>query len=328
MIIKAFEEQKINTLSQKIYLMYGENDELKEELIQKIFLKTLDKKIFKYEESEIFSNKEILYNHLNSGSFFDEKKIIIINNASDKFEKIVDEIVDKNLDDINIIIISSILSTKSKLRKLFEKNNKLVCIPFYQDTHQTLYKVIEKFVNINKILLPSEIINHLIEKSQFNRRNIKNELEKIKNFYITKKNIRNSDIKKLINLYDDYEISELIDQFLLNNKKKTLNILNSNNKNNDNQVIILRTAILKLKRLIKIYDELKNNNNIDEVLIKFKPPIFWKEKDLVKKQIKTLSTKKVYKLLKEINLLELIIKKNTAISGFLLNSFFLKTSDN
>ena len=215
MIIKAFEEKKIDPSNQKIYLMYGENEELKYEIIERIFLKIFEKKFFKYDESEILTNEEIFYNHLSSGSFFEEKKLIIINNVSDKFEGIVNEIINRNLDDINIILISSNLSTKSKLRKVFEKNNNLICIPFYKDTHQSLYKLIEKFLTENNISLPREIINYIIEKSQLNRRNIKNELEKIKNFSVIKKNIRISEIKKLINLYDDYEITELVDQFLL-----------------------------------------------------------------------------------------------------------------
>jgi len=324
MIIKAFEEKKIDPSNQKIYLMYGENEELKYEIIERIFLKIFEKKVFRYDESEILTNEEIFYNHLSSGSFFEEKKLIIINNVSDKFEGIVNEIINKNLDDINIILISSNLSTKSKLRKIFEKNNNLICIPFYKDTHQSLYKIIEKFLIENNISLPREIINYIIEKSQLNRRNIKNELEKIKNFSVIKKNIRISEIKKLINLYDDYEITELVDQFLLNNKKKILNILNTNTKNYDNQMVILRTFLLRLKRLIKIYEELENEKNIDKVLIKFKPPIFWKDKEILKNQIKMLSTKKVYDLLKKINLLELKIKKNINLSNFLLEDFFIQ----
>ena len=76
------------------------------------------------------------------------------------------------------------------------------------------------------------------------------------------------------------------------NKKKTINILNENNYSLDDCIIIIRTFLIKSKRLLKLVKEVKNNKNIEDVISSFKPPIFWKDKDVVKQQIQNWSFKK------------------------------------
>jgi len=132
------------------------------------------------------------------------------------------------------------------------------------------------------------------------------------------------DVLKLTNLVENYSISELVDQNLVKNKKRTINILNENNLNSDENILIIRTFLNKLKRLKKIKIDLNKNKNIDQVLSSSRPLIFWKDKDIIKQQLNKCSLSDIKLLINKVNNLELIIKKNNQISDQILNNFILE----
>ena len=222
---------------------------------------------------------------------------------------------------MKIIIKTQNLEKKSKIRILFEKEKKLICIPVYEDNSHTLTSIIYNFLRENQIKLSQEIINILIERSKGDRINLMNELSKIKSLSFSKKKIEVSDIEKLSNLAENYSVFELSDNYLAKNSKKVSNILNENNYTNEDCILIIRTILNKSKRLLKIKKEIDNNKDIDQVLSSYKPPIFWKEKDIVKKQAKSWTTKDVKKIIYKINDLETIVKKNTSNSVNFISDF-------
>ena len=146
MIIKSFEINKYYK-KKNIFLFYGENTGLKEEIIDYFFKKDHLNSTFYYSEKELLTNIDIFYNQINSKSFFENKKLIIISAASDKIKIEIEAMQEKNLDDITIILISNILEKKSKLRALFEKNNDLIIVPFYKDNHKSLGDIVRIFLN-------------------------------------------------------------------------------------------------------------------------------------------------------------------------------------
>ena len=140
MIIKDFEIKKFIN-KKKIFLIYGVNEGLKEDLISEIFQAVPKENITKYEEKEVLNNSENFYNEILSGSFFEDQKIILINNISDKFKNEIEIIISKKINDITLILISNILEKKSKIRNLFEKEPELICIPVYKDDNRTLLNI-------------------------------------------------------------------------------------------------------------------------------------------------------------------------------------------
>ena len=120
-----------------------------------------------------------------------------------------------------------------------------------------------------------------------------------------------------------YDFSELVDCYLLKNRKKTINILNENNPNSEDNILILRSFLFKLKRLKKLKNKVDNKKNIDQIINTFKPPIFWKEKEVVKQQLKQRSLSDIKFLIKKVNNLEVLIKKNSQTSNQILNNFIL-----
>ena len=324
MIIKSFELETKIPKKNKNYLLYGVNQGHIEETVNKILKPILSKNIFKYEEIEVLKDINRFKENIFNRSFFDDSKLIIIKRCSDKIYSIAQEIILENLDNINLILLSKVLEKKSKLRALFEKATNAVCIPFYEDTNQTLSTIALNYFNSKKIKISREIINIIVERAKGDRINLKNELEKIDSLILTKKKITAEDISKLTNLYENYSISELVDNSLLKNKFKLIKILNENNFGSDDCIIILRTFLAKLKRLKKIHNEIiKNKKTIDDAISSFKPPIFWKEKEVIKQQIQKLSYKNTNDLIFRTNEIEFLSKRNPQISINLTTDFMV-----
>ena len=322
MIIKSFELDKLEFSGSKIHLIYGNNEGIKEDIIKNFYLKNFDGEVLKYDELEILSRKEEFMSELFSKSLFENNRLIIISRATEKVIDLVAELLKKEIIEIKIIIQCQNLEKKSKLRSLFEKDHQLICTPVYEDDFRSLTLIIQNFLKENKLNLSQEMKNILIERSKGDRINLKNELWKLKNLSISKNKLRAEDVLKLSNLVENYSVFELSDNYLAKNSKKVSNILNENNYTDEDCILIIRTILNKSKRLLKIRTEIDNNLNIDQVISNFKPPIFWKEKNIVKKQAQSWSTDEVKKMILKINDLEMSVKKN-GVNSMLFASNFL-----
>ena len=323
MILKSHEISKINLKKNNLVLFYGKNEGLKIEEISKIISTNLDKDILNYEEKEILENQNNFIENILSKSLFEKEKIIIIKRATDKILKIIDDIITKNLEDLTIIINADILEKKSKLRSFFEKDKKLICVPFYPDNEQTLSKLAYNFLRDKKILISSSNINLIVNKCSGDRETLINELQKIEYFSKNGKKIDSENISKLINLIENHSVSELVDNCLAKNNKKIINILNENNFSNEDCIMIIRSFLIKAKKLLILSTTFEINKNIDLTISSAKPPIFWKEKEITKQQIYKWKPKNIKKLIYTLGETELQIKKNINNSINLITDFIL-----
>ena len=323
MIIKSFDLNK-KSFKENFYLLYGENQGYKDQIIKSKFKDKYSECTYSYDENEILNNQESFYNELISKSFFEKEKLIIINRATDKIKDIIEEIIEKNISDLVLVLNSNTLIKKSKLRNLFEKNKHTICVPFYEDNNQTLSAIASLFFREKKISISNQTINLITARSRGDRQNLNNELEKIESFLIDKKKINLEDVIKLTNLAENYSVSELIDSCLSKNKKKTIHILNENNYSLEDCILIIRSMLMKSKRLITLCKKATLTKDIETVLSSFKPPIFWKDKEIVKQQINSWSCENAEKLTYEINEIELLIKKYSASSVNILSDFIIE----
>ena len=321
MIIKSFEINKIDFDQNKLVLFYGKNEGFKNEATNNL-IKDKDE-ITKYEEKEVLENINNFIESILSKSLFESEKIIIIKRVTDKILKIIDEIDSKNIEDIKIILNADNLEKKSKLRSLFEKNKKYICVPFYPDTEQTLSKLTFNFLKKKNISISQSNINLILNKCNGDRETLLNELNKIEYFSKNGKKITAENIAKLTNLIENHGISELIDNCLAKNKKKIVNILNENNFSNDDCILITRTFLNKAKKILKLSSEFQNNKNIDLTISSAKPPIFWKDKEITKQQIYKWTPENIKQLIYKLSEIELLIKKNINNSINLITDFIL-----
>ncbi len=327
MIVKSFEINKKKFENFRFFLLYGNNRGFIEEIIQNTLKPALPKNSYDYDENEILKNTDSFKNEILNKSFFENKKLIIISRVTDKIFKIIEEIIDLNLDDVSIILKANVLEKKSKIRNFFEKKKETICIPFYEDNSQTLSMITNNFLREKNIQLSQQNINIIVERCNGDRINLKNELEKISALSKTNKKISSDEIIKLTNLAENFSISDLVDSSLVKNKRRTLNIINENNFVNEDNILILRIYLTKLKRLLRILTDVEIKKDVDLVISTFKPPVFWKDKELIKKQIKIWSKKRVQNLIIKTNDLELKIKKYPSNSNNLITNFLLEQTE-
>ena len=323
MILRHFELKKFNKKSYNLILLHGKNEGLQKEVLSENFISSFDGIVNKYDESDFIYNFETILSEILNKSLFDDSKIIIVSRVSDKILKNIEKIIEKNLVDVKIILKSGVLEKKSKLRNFFEKSKILISVPFYDDNLQTLANLANEFLRKNKIKISRESLNLLVNRSSGSRDHLKLELEKILYYSLSKKNIDFEIIQKLSNLAESHNVSELADNYLAKNQKNVARILNENNYSNEDCILIIRTILNKSKRLLNIVDSYENNKNLDEVISSVRPPIFWKDKDMVKKQATTWKLDDLKKNIYKINEIEAILKTNSQNSLNLISDFIV-----
>tara|TARA_B100000029_G_C17586396_1_gene961265 strand:- start:2091 stop:3110 length:1020 start_codon:yes stop_codon:yes gene_type:complete len=329
MIIKSYEILSKNSDFSKynMILLYGENFGLKKEireLIKNSIKKNMDDlEIQTIYEDEISDNKNDLYNSIYSGSLFNNKKLITIHNGTDKIFENISDINKKHPENVFLIIFSNILEKKSKLRIFFEKNENTACIACYLDTEKDLMSIAQSTLKEKNINLSRESINLLIEKSNSDRNNLRNEIKKITAYSLNKKEIGPEEIKSLINFSGEYKSDILVNECLCGNIHQYKKIISDLYINTINQTLLLRILSNKIQRLLKIKEQTNKTYNIDTILNSFRPPIFWKEKPLVKKQLTIWKLKDLKEIVSDINNTEVLCKKNPNISNSIFFNFFL-----
>jgi len=319
MILKTF-DLKSKILLNNITLFYGSNDGFKDDILNK-FIKDFNGEILRYDETDLIANKENFLSEIKNESLFISEKLIIISRITSKILEFLDYLIPLPTNNISIIILSDNLEKKSKLRQLFEKDKKLICVPFYEDDERSLSKITYEFLSKEKFKISQESINLLIQRAKGDRKNLKNELSKLKFLLISKKNVDIEDISKLSNLAENYSVFELTENYLAKNSRKVSNILNENNFSNEDCILILRTILNRSKRLLNLINSYELNGNLDLTISSYKPPIFWKEKDIVKRQVKSWSIQEIKGVIYKINDLEILVKKNSTNSINFISNF-------
>tara|TARA_Y100000590_G_scaffold126777_1_gene144934 strand:+ start:2391 stop:3410 length:1020 start_codon:yes stop_codon:yes gene_type:complete len=330
MILKSYELKK-NTkdlIKNNFFLIYGENEGLKKD-IKEIILSNLKNEeknieILIFYEKEIIDNKENFYNSIYSGSLFSNRKLIVLHNGTDKILNQIEDITTKHPDNITLIIFSDILEKKSKLRSLFEKEKNTICIPCYLDNNKDLEIIATIEFKKNNISISRESINFIVDAANCDRNNLKNEIEKIKSFSMNKKKIEIDEIKSIVNFTGDYKSDSLVNECLCGNISEYKKILSELYLNTINQVFLLRILSNKIQRLLNMKKNEKKYNNLESLLSASRPPIFWKEKPVVKKQLTIWNLRDLKNTISEINNTELLCKRNPQSSKVIFFNFFTK----
>ncbi len=325
MILKSFELDKINFTKFKLFVVYGENEGLKKEIISKIKKNYNNKEII-YEEEQILKNKDFFFSEIKNKSLFEDNKTFIVERCSEKISEIIIDLDQKYLDDI-IILNCGILEKKSKLRNFIEKSDNAVIIPTYKDNSQSLLNIAKDFFLKKKISISYETLNLLVNRCNGDRGYLKNELEKVSSYLYGKKVLSMKEIFTLTNLAENYSATELVDASLSKNSKKTQEILNENNYSHEDTFFILRVFLQKAKKILSLLEKIENKSDIEKVISEHRPPIFWKDKPVIKKQLELWSYKKMSNLIQKLNHIEITIKKNNTLSIILMKNFIYEMLD-
>ena len=330
MIFKSYSIDYKKIILNNLILIYGKNEGLKNEIIKNLIINKTN--VYVYDEKNILDKEELFYEEVLAKSLFEEEKVIIIKRVSNKIFKLIDDILNTKIDGTKIFLNAYELEKKSKLRSLFEKEKDLACIPVYPDNESTLTKIAFNFLKTKKISISQSNLNQIVSKSSGDRENLLNELHKIENYLKNGKKLTNENLLKLINLSENYSIEELVNNCLAKNKIKTIRIFNENNYTKDDCILISRTFLIKLKRILRLKIEYEENKDLSLTISRAKPPIFWKEKTIISEQLQKWSLIDLKSLIYKTNEMELIMKKNfnnslKIISDFLIQQSTLKTNN-
>ena len=331
MLIKSYEILKKDLNFLNSFLIYGENTGLKQDIVKSVIelkeKKDIKYKQFKFEEEEIIKNQNDFFNLIFSGSLFDKKKVIFVNRTTDRLFNLISEISKKDIKDILIFFEADQLEKKSKIRNLFEKDKNLVCIACYQDNNFDLIKIINDEIKQTKIKLSTESINLLIERASGDRNNLRNEVNKLKSFALNKQMVSYDQVKELTNMVGNYQNDYIVNICLNGDKKKLNKILRENNFSFEDFLILLKIFSKKIHRLLKIKIFNRLEKNLDQIFNQIRPPIFWKEKEDVKKLVRLWNEKKLNLIIKKINEIELNCKKNHELATNITLDFLATVCD-
>ena len=302
--------KKKDFFKERVILLYGENQDLIGDLNLQIASKFIEEeKVSKsfFEEDLVKNPENIISYYLNGSLFDDNKNISIIKNCSDKILEIINKIKN-NINDNIIILNSEILPKNSKLRQFGEYDKLAICIPCYQETRSDIKKFLTQQLQINNIQLSDSQSETIINSSSFKRSKIKEVIEKL-NLFKNSGKITDQIIEEMCTDADLKKNDEIID-ILLSKNEKNINEFISNMSNYEKNfievIIILRSFIMK------VLDIQKNNKtlSIDERIERYKPPIFWKDKDRIKNILKIWNTNSLEKFLSNLNIIETEFKRN------------------
>ena len=314
MILKSYEvENNIGSAFKfKFILIYGENIGLKEVLKKKLINFNKETEIVNIFQEDISRNKSIITDEAKNISLFAKEKIIIINQADDKVVSEMEYLLETK-ENVKIILISDLLDKKSKLRSLFEKKTNLATIPCYNDTDITLRRLIQnelkEYKNLN-----SNAVNMILNYSNLNRKTILNDIDKIKSFY-DNKIISEESLEKLLNT-DKNEIFESIrDAALLGNKEKLNYLLKDFTFASEDTYLYLNMINSRLIKLLDIHNINKDYNNLEVSINKSKPPIFWKDKNIILELLKKWDKKRVIEAVAYLGKIEKTIKNSNTINS-------------
>ena len=322
MIIKNY-QFNINTEITKKYkalLLYGVNEGVKKEFIEKIKQENKKTEIFNFFEEEILKNKQLFFEKVFSNSLFENKKIIFVHEATDKISKEIEDCLNKIDPNTKTYIFANNLDKKSKLRRLFEDSKNIGIIPLYEDDEKTILNYIKKELEEFKGLT-NEVCSLIILNSNLDRRFIQNEIYKIKTLF-NDKIIKKDLLEKILNLEKESAFDEIRDNAIVGEKTKLNKLLSTNNLVKEDLFFFLNSLIFRFK---KMKDLLNNQDkNVEKIINDAKPPIFWKEKPILKKQLNIWSKKNIDKIINILNEVEILAKRNSQIeSSIILNNLLV-----
>ena len=318
MIFKSYLiEKNINLLDNCIVtLFYGENIGLKDDIKNAIKKHLNNHEYVSFEQEEIIKNINLFNEQVQNTSLFSEKKLIFLNEITDKLENTILDFLKKPSTDVKVFLFAQNLEKKSSIRKIFENDKKLGIVACYQDNERTLSEYIRKQLQ-GYSGLTQQMINFMISNSGLDRKTLFHETNKIKVLFTDKK-IKIEKLPEVLNNNNNLDFNNVRDSCLGAEREKLNQDLGNIVLQNDNAYFYLTILGNRIDKLLSLHTELKTQNNIENAMNKLRPPIFWKDKPIFYKQIKKWNTQKLEDAKKILYKTEIQIRKNINLNNNIL----------
>ena len=289
-------------------LFYGINEGLKKYFKKKIKNLNKNKLVINFHQDELISKTNILINEISNNSLFEEQKIILIENCTDKIISTLEPVLEK-LENNKIYIFSEPLEKKSKLRNFYEKSKTNLAVPCYEDDQISLRNMVSKQLKNFQNLSPQNI-NLIIDSCGTDRIKLYNELNKI-TIYFSNKKIDDKKLEKLLNNGVNDEFNKLRDAAISGNKNMTNKLLSNTIIESEKNIFYLAAINQRLNKLNELLENFEKDKSLEVALNKLNPPIFWKDKPLFLDQSKNWNKKKLICAFDKTYEIELTLKTNS-----------------
>ena len=320
MIFKSYLlEENFKLLDKNLNLFYGENIGLLNSFKIKIKKNYNEAELINFTQDEIIANKQGFQTEIENQSLFSEKRIFIISQVTDKILELQNDIL-KASENNKFYLFANLLEKKSKLRKYFEDNVNCGAIACYEDNEISLRKIaltkLKKFQPISQ-----RTINMIVENCNGSRIKLYNELNKIIIFFNEEK-LNDEIISRLLNISENDNFNSLKNAALNGNNALTNKLLSETIIEEDKTIMYLSIINQRINQISQINENTQKISD-EKVLLKVKPPIFWKEKPNFIQQIKKWKKNKTILLQTKIYELEILIKKTSNLNKSNLIKKFL-----
>ena len=300
-------------------LLYGPNEGLVKEQIDKIVKNYLDKDDFEqinFNGKELDSDPLSLDSVIRTVSMFYEKKVVIANSIKDKHCSLIEEIALKAPRETILILRDGNLNKSSKIRKLFENDKRFLSLACYEDDSRSNMKNIDNFVKNNNFVISRDIKNYLLQSLSNDRMVSKRELEKIEIFYNNSNaKIKLDDIKNLLNDTSSRNLDKMNESVMFGNVAESSKIIHKLLSEGASPISLIRSLTNYLIRLQQTKIEMKKGYRFEESIKILKPPVFWKDKDSFQKHCIKWSLQGIEKNLFKLLETEVMCKLNSKLAN-------------
>lgn len=306
-----------------IYLISSPDKYIIDSEINKIINKNKNYDVITYDLDEKLISDVL--EEINTYNLFDNKKIVIANNArflTAERTKSLDHnlslfenyINNPNLDNILIVTCGKVNSSKNIVKLLKEK------VEFINKTEIDIYKEIDFIKEDYKI--DNQTIKYLVDYLNNDNYRIINEFQKLKLYKLEEKEITIKDIDEVVIRNIDDDIFKLIDYIIMKDKKNAFLVYNSLVIKNVYPVKIMVVLANKFRLLyqVKVLSKrFRTAKEIAEIIDSHPYPV-----ELAKKIIHRYSEKDLIKILNKLAQIDLEIKtgkvyKDTSFELFILS---------
>ena len=222
-----------------------------------------------------------------------ERKLIRIRNATDIMLPTIEAILQFETIEANIILDAGNLDTRSKLRALFEKNNKLGSFACYGDQGSSLKNIINEIFKENSVYAGEGVLDYLLSHLGNDRQHTINELNKLALMVGPEGRLS---LEETIDSIGDAGLLALEDiaYFTGSGNLETLCLsLQRAEDSGHNPITILRTVINHFQRLHSITIKTEEGASLETTIKNLRPPVFWSRKQEFERQARAWTTDKL-----------------------------------
>ena len=332
-------QQDISTIindgetSLKCILLYGPNTYLINDLYNKLCDSLLDKDdVFAPSEfniKDISKNADAFYNEAESLAFGGGRKYLKIEMDNSESAGPVLDLLKDDIKETTLLIKGGVLSPRSNIRKSLEKLKNTLIVPFYEDNIVSLKKFIKEKADKRNFSFNEGAINSIVSMSGFERSQINDAVERIMLYYEfdEDKKIDEEKVEKILFDTNQGQMNELCKSICLGETEVSQKISEKLLLQGVTPPQFISALIVHFQKLHLVDLNIISGQSTSEAMKQIKPPIFFKEVNAFKSQIKNWNINKIDRALEILTESDLSTKTKPGLGKSLIGNIIMRLAN-